>query len=249
MNFSNRVAIITGSSSLRGIGLATAKFMANRKCIVVLCGRNNDNLQKNVGSIKCMGYDAVGIVADVNKLHDVNSMIAQTIHKFGRIDILINNVGVSQRMAFSDMTIDDWNESLAVNLTSAFICSQAVLPSMKERNYGRIVHVSSIAARRGGGLLGGGHYTTAKAGIIGYSKALAREVAEYGITSNCVIPGSCQTDIGGIKLEEKTVPADLPLGRRGETIEVTSAIAYLASDYAGFITGASLDINGGAYMP
>jgi NAD(P)-dependent dehydrogenase (short-subunit alcohol dehydrogenase family) len=120
---------------------------------------------------------------------------------------------------------------------------------MKEKRYGRIVHVSSIAARRGGGLLGGGHYASAKAGLIGFSKALAREVAPYGITSNCVIPGSCQTDVGGIRLEDKPVPADLPMGRRGETAEVASAIAYLACDYAGFITGASLDVNGGAYMP
>ena len=249
MDFSDRVAIITGADSLRGIGRATAEFMANRSCNVVLSGLNYENIQEITSNIRSMGFNAIGIEADIRKTDDVKSMVEKTIHEFGKIDILVNNAGDSQRMTFFDMTIADWNKSLASNLTGAFICSKAVLPFMKERHYGRIVHVSSIAARRGGGLLGGGHYASAKAGIIGLSKALAREVAPYGITSNCVIPGSCQTDVGGIKFEDKTVPADLPIGRRGETIEVASAIAYLATNYAGFITGASLDINGGAYMP
>jgi 3-oxoacyl-[acyl-carrier protein] reductase len=249
MDFSDRVAIITGADSLRGIGRATAEFMARRGCNVVLSGLISENIQENVGNIKSMGFNAIGIEADIRKTDDVKYMVEKTIHEFGKIDILVNNAGYSQRMTILDMTLDDWNKSLESNLTGAFICSHAVLPYMKERHYGRIIHVSSIAARRGGGLLGGGHYTAAKAGIIGLSKALAREAAPYGITSNCVIPGSCQTDVGGIKFEDKTVPDDLPMGRRGETIEVASAIAYLATDYAGFITGASLDINGGAYMP
>lgn len=249
MDFSDRVAIITGADSLRGFGRATAEFMAQRGCNIVLSGLISDNLKENVKNIKSMGFNAMGIKADITKTDDVKNMVEQTIYEFGRIDILVNNAGVTQRMTLFDMTIDDWNKSLESNLTGAFICSTAVLPFMKERHYGRIVHVSSIAARRGGGHIGGGHYTAAKAGIIGLSKALAREAAPYGITSNCVVPGSCKTDIGGIKFEDKTVPDGVPMGRRGETIEVASAIAYLATDYAGFITGASLDINGGAYMP
>ncbi|MGZ3996483.1 MAG: SDR family NAD(P)-dependent oxidoreductase [Flavisolibacter sp.] len=249
MDFSDRVAIITGADSLRGFGRATAEFMARRGCNVVLSGLISHGIQENVGNIKSMGFNAVGIEADITKTDDVKNMVEKTIHEFGKIDILVNNAGVTQRMTIFDMTIGDWNKSLESNLTGAFICSHAVLPYMKEKHYGRIIHVTSIAARKGGGHIGGGHYATAKAGIIGLSKALALEAASYGITSNCVVPGSSQTDIGGIKFEDKTVPAGVPMGRRGETIEVASAIAYLATDYAGFITGASLDINGGAYMP
>jgi len=249
MDFVDRVAIITGADSLRGIGRATAEFMARRRCNVVLSGLRFENIQEIVRNMKSMDFNAIGIKADIRRKDDAARMVEKTINEFGKIDILVNNAGDSQSMTLFDMTVDDWNKSLETNLTGAFICSQAVLAHMKERRYGRIVHVSSIAARRGGGLLGGGHYASAKAGLIGFSKALAREVAPYGITSNCVIPGSCQTDVGGIRLEDKPVPADLPMGRRGETAEVASAIAYLACDYAGFITGASLDVNGGAYMP
>src|ERR1035437_6481918 len=164
MDFSDRVAIITGADSLRGIGRATAEFMANRSCNVVLSGLNYENIQEITSNIRSMGFNAIGIEADIRKTDDVKSMVEKTIHEFGKIDIIVNNAGVTQRMSLFDMTIDDWNKSLSSNLTGAFMCSHAVLPYMKERHYGRIVHVSSIAARQGGGHIGGGHYATAKAG-------------------------------------------------------------------------------------
>jgi NAD(P)-dependent dehydrogenase (short-subunit alcohol dehydrogenase family) len=173
------------------------------------------------------------------------------LNAFGRIDILVNNAGITQPVRVLDLTPEDWDRVVAVNLKGTFLCSKAVLPTMIAQNFGRIVNLSSVSAKRGGGVYGGAHYSAAKAGILGFSKALAREVAAFGITVNSVTPGLIATDIrGGLEAPERQVELsrDIPCQRMGTPQEVAASIAFLASDEAGYITGEEIDINGGSHM-
>jgi 3-oxoacyl-[acyl-carrier protein] reductase len=180
----------------------------------------------------------------------VRRMVAETINEFGKIDILVNNAGITQPIKTINTTAADWDRILAVNLKGTFLCSQAVLKTMIERKYGRIVNMSSVSGKRGGGVYGGSHYSAAKAGVLGFSKALAREVVEYGITVNCVAPGLIATDIrAGLSMEkEKAIWETIPMKRPGSAEEIAAAVAFLASDEAAYITGEDIDVNGGSHM-
>lgn len=248
MDFSGQTAIITGAGSERGFGRTIALFLADRGCSVVASDLNEAGARETARLVKEKGRNAIGIMCDVTDPASVKTFIAESIAAMGQVHILINNAGYTQKIASGDIGLEDWNRMITVHMTGSFLCAQAIIPHMTERKYGRIVSISSLGMRNGG-VTGGAHYCAAKAGIAGFSRTLAKEAAKNGITVNCVAPGPCLTDIGGLKYEDKTVPRDILMGRRGTREEIAAAVAFLASPLASYITGINLDVNGGAYFP
>lgn len=249
-NFDNRVVIVTGSGSARGIGRATAKCFAEQGATVVVADLNEKGVSDSVAAIESAGGRAFGVTLDVTAQASVDNMVDAVMQKFGRIDVLVNNAGISQHIRFEEMTIEDARRIMEVNFFGTFRCSKAVLGPMKKQRYGRIVNLSSVAGKRGGGYFGGVHYSASKAALLGFSKNLAREVAEYGITVNCVAPGLIDTDIWTTMPEElaKSILASIPVGRTGRVEEIAATICFLASSEAAYITGEEIDINGGSHM-
>lgn len=248
MDFTNRTAIITGAGSERGFGRSCAEYLADRGCAIIAVDIDGDGAQRTAEYIRTLGTPALGVQADVSDPASVNAMIERSIDEYGRIDILINNAGISQRIAIEDLTFEEWDRLMRINLYGTFYCSKLIVPHMRANHYGRIVTMSSVAGKRGGGVFGSSHYAASKAGQLGFSKALAREVATDGITVNCVCPGACKTDLGGSRYENKPVPAEILMGRRGECYEVAAAVAFLASSDASYITGEEIDVNGGLHI-
>lgn len=246
----NRVAIVTGSGSARGIGRKIALTLAKQGAAVVVADLHMDGVQDTVQAITDAGGKALGVELNVTNKESVETMVEKVLQTYGRIDILVNNAGISQKVTVQDMTIEDMTKIFNVNMFGLFLCTQAVMEPMKKQKYGRIVSLSSVSAKRGGGVFGGAHYSASKAAVLGFSKNLAREVALDGITVNCVTPGLVNTDIWKSLPEHqaKEVIAGIPMGRPGETEEITAAIAFLASEQASYITGEEIDINGGSHM-
>ncbi len=248
MDFHNRVAIVTGAGSERGFGIHTARMLASRGCKVAAADINEAGALRTAEIIRSEGGEALGLYVDVTQEESVLRMVEQTVAAYGKIDILITYAGSGHKKDSLAMTLEDWTRIITLDLTSVYLCCHAVLPYMLDQGYGRIVNVSSISARNGGGILSGSHYCAARAGVIGYTKALAKEFAGKGITANCVCPGASNTDINGVRYENKPTPGDIPMKRRGDAAETAYAAVFLASERASYITGAALDVNGGAYM-
>lgn len=246
----NRVAIVTGSGSKKGIGRTIALTLAKQGAAVVVADLNVEGIADTVNAIAEAGGKAIGVELNVTSKESIDTMVKNVLEAYGRIDILVNNAGISQKVTVEDMTLEDMARIFNVNMNGLFLCTQAVVRIMKEQKYGRIVSLSSVSAKRGGGVFGGAHYSASKAAVLGFSKNLAREVALDGITVNCVAPGLVNTDIWKSLPEEaaKNVIAGIPMGRPGETEEIAAAIAFLASEEASYITGEEIDINGGSHM-
>lgn len=246
----DKVAIITGSGSEKGIGKTIASTLANQGATVVITDINEDGVKKNVNFIEENGGKAYGVAGDLTDKSFVDTLIEDVLDKFGRIDILVNNAGISQKVTVEDMTLDDMKRIFSVNMYGLFLITQACLRPMKKQKYGRIISLSSVSAKRGGGIFGGAHYSASKAAVLGFSKNLAREVAQDGITVNCVAPGLINTEIWKSLSKEQAdnIIAGIPIGRPGETQEIASTIAFLASEEASYITGEDIDINGGQHM-
>lgn len=246
----NRVAIVTGSGSKKGIGRTIALTLAKQGAAVVIADLNADGIQDTVQAIQEAGGKALGVELNVTNKESVDAMVEKVLAEYGRIDILVNNAGISQKVTVEDMTIEDITKVFNVNMFGLFLCSQAVLEQMKKQKFGRIISLSSVSAKRGGGVFGGAHYSASKAAVLGFSKNLAREVAVDGITVNCVAPGLVNTEIWKSlpKEDAKQVIAGIPMGRPGETEEIATTIAFLASEEASYITGEEIDINGGSHM-
>jgi 3-oxoacyl-[acyl-carrier protein] reductase len=250
LDLSGKVALVTGASS--GIGRATATALAaSGASVAINFNRNEAGAEAARSEIVNAGAKAIVIQADVTQSADVQSLVKQTTDEFGPIDILINNAGsLIERLKILELTEERWDEVVDLNLKSAFLCSQAVVGSMINRKSGAIVNVSSIAGRNGGAL-GSIHYSTAKGGIITFTKGLAKEVAPHGVRVNAVSPGVIATPY-----HEQFSSADMmkayvgmiPLGRIGEPEEVASVICFLASDAASFLVGETIEINGGMFM-
>jgi len=250
MNFTGRVAIVTGAGSKNGIGRAVSLCLAQKGADIVVADMNLQGAKEVAEEVKGLGKRSLAVMADVTNAASIDALVSTTLKVFGKVDILVNNAGITQPITTFDMTVDDFMRIVNVNLVGTFICSKAVLKPMMERKYGRIVSLSSVSGKRGGGVYGGSHYSAAKAGILGFSKALAREVVEHGITVNCVAPGLIATDIrAGLPMEkEKAIWETIPMKRPGTAMEVAEAIAFLASEEAAYITGEDIDINGGSHM-
>ncbi|MCM3772267.1 MULTISPECIES: SDR family NAD(P)-dependent oxidoreductase [Priestia] len=245
-----KVAIITGSGSKKGIGRTIALTLAEQGAAVVIADINFDGVQDTVNEIREAGGKALGVELNVTSKDSCDAMVKRTLEEFGRIDILVNNAGISQKVTVQDMTLEDITKVFNVNMFGLFLCTQAVLETMKDQKYGRIISLSSVSAKRGGGVFGGPHYSASKAAVLGFSKNLAREVALDGITVNCVAPGLVNTEIWKSLPEEdaKAVIDSIPMGRPGEVKEIAATIAFLASEEASYITGEEIDINGGSHM-
>lgn len=250
-DLTNRIAIVTGAGSKRGIGRATALALAGQGADVAVCDLTRAGVEETVGEIRKAGRRALGFVVDVTRPEQVQGMVDAVEKAWGRIDILANIAGITQPVTVADTTPEDWDRIVGVNLKGTFLCSKSAAAVMRKHQYGRIVNMSSVSAKRGGGVFGGAHYSAAKAGILGFAKALAREVAADGITVNSITPGLVLTDIrGGIESEagQARLAADIPLKRLCRPDEIAALVCFLASEEAGYITGEEVDINGGSHM-
>jgi 3-oxoacyl-[acyl-carrier protein] reductase len=243
-----KVALITGAS--KGIGQGVAKVFAKEGAKVVLVSRTEADLKKSVEDITKAGGKAFYIVADVTKQDDMAKMAERTIKDHGRIDILIHNAGIYPVANISDMTLDNWNQVITTNLTSTFLAVKACLPSMKKQKYGRIVLTSSISGPKVG-WPGGAHYTASKAGMIGFMKTVAIELAKNNITVNAVEPGNVISEgLDEMSQEHRDkITSGIPMGRLGTAEEIAFAHLFLASDEARYITGQSIVVDGGQVLP
>ncbi|SDH27290.1 NAD(P)-dependent dehydrogenase, short-chain alcohol dehydrogenase family [Alteribacillus persepolensis] len=253
MDFKNRVVLITGSASKKGIGRETARQVGQKGAAVVLTDIDESGLadaKEEIGQYN--NGKAMALKLDVKNKTEVNEAVQKVIKEFGKIDILINNAGISRPTRVQEISEEEWDLIFDINMKGIFFLTQAVLPHMKECNYGRIVNLSSVSGKRGGGIFGGSHYSAAKAAVTGFTKAVARETAAYGITCNTVAPGLIGgTNItSGLMTEDKetAIVEGIPAGRVGEVKDVAYSITFLASEGASYITGEELDINGGSHI-
>jgi len=241
----DKTAVISGAASPRGIGRATARLFANHGARVAILDLDAAAAK---GAAEELGPGHIGIGCDVGDLTNCRQAAEQAIAAFGKVDILINNAGISQPLKLMDIAPEDWQLVVDVNLTGVLYLSQAFIPHMRTRKQGSIACMSSVSAQRGGGIFGGPHYSAAKAGVLGLAKAMARELGPDGIRVNSVTPGLIQTDITGGKLTPE-MKADIikgiPLNRLGDAKDVANIYLFLASDLSAYVTGAVIDVNGG----
>jgi len=241
----DKTAVISGGASLRGIGLATAKLFAEHGARVAILDLDGAGAERAAAGL---GPRHIGVACDVTSPDSCRAAAETVIARFGQVDVLLNNAGITQPLRFMDISSDDWAKVMAVNLDGVFNLSQAFVQHMRARRRGSIVCMSSVSAQRGGGIFGGPHYSAAKAGVLGLAKAMARELGPDGIRVNCVTPGLIQTDITGGKLTDELraeIRKGIPLDRLGDAADVAGAYLFLASDLSSYITGAVLDVNGG----
>ena len=245
LDLSGKIAIVTGAS--RGIGRAIAEMLALRGAVVIAAARG-DNAAATAASIQQRGGRCEAMAVDVTDTASVNAMVAGTLERHARVDILVNNAGIARDQLMLRMKRDDWDQVIATNLTAAFTCVQAVLKPMIKQRAGRIISISSVVAQTGNA--GQANYAASKAGLIGFSKAMAREVASRNITVNVVTPGLIETDMTRAITDKAQADwaSAIPLGRLGAPLEVAAAVCFLASDEAAYITGQVLAVNGGMYM-
>jgi 3-oxoacyl-[acyl-carrier protein] reductase len=249
-DLNGKVALVTGSSS--GIGRATAVALAaNGARVAVNFHRNETGASEARAQINAAGGSAIVIQADVTRASEVQALIEQTVAQFGPIDILVNNAGsLVERLKILELSEERWDEVIDLNLKSAFLCCRAVAASMMDRKTGAIVNVSSIAGRNGGAL-GSIHYSTAKGGVITFTKGLAKELGPFGVRVNAVSPGVIDTPYHeqfSSPEMMKTYAGMIPLGRIGTPPEVANVICFLASDAASYLAGETIEINGGMFM-
>jgi 2-hydroxycyclohexanecarboxyl-CoA dehydrogenase len=249
MTENGRTAVLTGAASPRGIGRATADRLAREGWAIAVLDIDADEARVAAAEIgEAHGVPALGIGADVSDSGAVDAAIAQVEADLPPIVGLANVAGIASPVPFMNETVEGWDRVFAINMRGTFIVTQRVMRGMIERKQGRVVSVSSVSAQRGGGTYSKVAYSASKAAIIGFTRALAREVGEHGITVNVVTPGPIDTDImGGTLTEERkaAMSADTLLGRVGTREEVAALIAFLLGDDAGWITAATYDINGG----
>jgi 3-oxoacyl-[acyl-carrier protein] reductase len=245
-NLSGHIAFITGAS--QGIGRACALVLAEAGAKVACAARSEDKLKSVVDEIKSKGGDAALFKMDVANEDEVKSAIKAAIAQFGKVDILVNNAGITRDTLAMRMKRADWDDVMNTNLTGPFIATQAAMSSMLKQRWGRIINISSIFGQMG--QIGQANYAASKAGLIGLTKAMAREVASRNITVNAVAPGWIETAMTADlapELREQVIKM-VPLGRPGTDMEVAHAVRFLASDEAAYITGQVINVNGGMYM-
>ena len=241
-----RIALVTGAS--QGIGRACALALAKAGATVALAARNTAKLAEVQAEIEAAGGQAVAFAMDVASEESIKAGAAAMLERFGKVEILVNNAGITRDDLMLRMKRADWDDVLTTNLTGAFLLTQALLRPMMKNRWGRIVNVSSVVGRTG--QAGQVNYAAAKAGLIGMTRSLARELASRGITVNAVAPGYVETPMTAVLDEKQTAAmlAAIPAGRAGTDEEIAHAVVYLASEHAGYVTGHVLDVNGGMFM-
>ncbi len=245
--FSDKAVLVTGGT--RGIGRACVEAFARGGAKVALCGRSTESAQTAASEIsESTGAEVVGFQADIGNSEDVDALIKSVTETLGPISILVNNAGITRDGLLMRMKNDDWDAVLQTNLSGTFYCCRAVTRGMLKQRYGRIINLSSIVGMRGQG--GQSNYAAAKAGIIGFTKALAQELATRTITANVVAPGYIETDMTAEFTEDtqQKLVAQIPAARGGTAEEVAHAVTFLASDEAAYITGHVLAVDGGLGM-
>lgn len=241
-----RIALITGAS--QGIGRAVALRLAAAGCHVALAARSVDKLEVLAAEITAAGHTAQAFALDVASEESIKACVKAVLAHFGRIEILVNNAGITRDNLALRMKRHDWDDVLTTNLTGAFLLSQACMQSMLKARWGRIINITSVVGQTG--QAGQANYAASKAGLIGMTKSLARELASRTITVNAVSPGMIQTAMTDVLTDEQKASMSLhiPLGRAGTDREIAAAVAFLASEDAAYITGHTLDVNGGMHM-
>jgi 3-oxoacyl-[acyl-carrier protein] reductase len=238
LTLAGRIALVTGAA--RGFGLATVRALSERGAGVAL-----------VDLVPAQAADnTLALTADISRADQVRAAVEATVAHFGRLDIVVNNAGICPLTPFEEITEDEWDRVLGVNLKGVFLVSQAAMPHVRAAgSRGRIINISSSGGQMGGVLIGA-HYSASKAGVIGLTKTLARLLAPVRATANCIAPGPAATDLTAPWADEQKarVRDQIPLARFAEADEIAAAVCFLASDEAAFITGATLDVNGGLYM-
>lgn len=245
MLLDNKVVIVTGAASQRGIGKATARALVAQGAKVVILDLREEEAKNAAADL---GDGHLGLACDVTDKAACVAAARATLEKYGRIDGLINNAGITQPVRTLDISAENFDAIMDVNLRGTLYMSQAVLPVMKEQTSGSIVCMSSVSAQRGGGIFGGPHYSAAKAGVLGLARAMAREFGPNNIRVNSITPGLIQTDITGGKLTtdmRADIIKGIPLSRLGDAADVANACLFLVSDLSTYLTGITLDVNGG----
>ncbi|WP_075180998.1 3-oxoacyl-ACP reductase FabG [Pantoea sp. 1.19] len=243
MNFEGKVALVTGAS--RGIGRAIAETLVARGAKVIGTATSESGAAA-IGQY--LGENGLGLALNVTDAASIDSALEKIRAEFGEVDILVNNAGITRDNLLMRMKEEEWDDIIHTNLTSVFRLSKAVMRAMMKKRQGRIITIGSVVGTMGNA--GQANYAAAKAGLIGFSKSLAREVASRGITVNVVAPGFIETDMTRALNDDQRagILAEVPAGRLGDAQEIANAVAFLASDEAAYITGETLHVNGGMYM-
>jgi 3-oxoacyl-[acyl-carrier protein] reductase len=240
------VALVTGAS--QGIGRACALALAKAGATVALAARNEEKLKEVAAEIESAGGKAIAFRLDVSSEEAIKSTVKEIAAQLGKVDILVNNAGVTRDGLLMRMKRTDWDDVLATNLSAPFLLTQAVIGGMMKQRWGRIINITSIVGQVGGA--GQANYASSKAGLIGFTLSVAREIASRNITVNAVAPGYIATAMTDALTEEqkKAITEQIPLGRQGTDADIANAVLFLASNEAGYITGHVLDVNGGMLM-
>ncbi|MEU5041644.1 SDR family NAD(P)-dependent oxidoreductase [Streptomyces griseorubiginosus] len=247
-----RTAVITGAGSRRGIGRATAHALAAAGYHIAVLDLDKEAAEDAAREVAARhGVEALGLAADVTDADAVDAAVGAVEAALPPVGALVNNAGITSPTRFLDVTPAEWDRIFEVNVRGSFVVSHRVAAGMAERGFGRIVLLSSVSAERGGGVFGGVAYSAAKAALLGFARALARELGPSGVTVNSVAPGLIDTDITQGKLDERrkaAMIADVPVRRIGEVEDVADVIAFLARPESGYLTGVTYDVNGGSHM-
>ncbi len=246
MKLAEKVAIVTGST--RGIGQAIAEELARQGAKVVISGRNGERARQVAAAIQEAGGEAIAVQADVSHMEDAQRLVKETLDRWGRIDILVNNAGITRDNLLLRMSEEEWDTVLQVNLKGAFNCTKSVTRQMMKQRQGRIINITSVVGQMGNA--GQANYAASKAGLIGFTKSVARELASRNITCNAVAPGYIQTDMTAALDDavKDSLKQQIPLGRLGTPEDVARVVAFLCSDDAAYITGQVINVDGGMVM-
>jgi len=256
MLFEHKVTIVVGAGSDRGIGFACAEILAREGGHVVMVDvamtpEHAAKLERTLRDRVPHGGDVFGVPCDISKAAECAQMVEQALARFGRVDSLINCAGIVQSKPLLDITENDFDRILTINLKGAFNVCRSVLPTLVAQKKGAIVNVASVAAQRGGGLVGGADYAASKGGVMSLTRSIAREFGPHGIRANIVCPSMTQTGMldGNLTTEKyDAIVAEIPLRRAGRAEDVAGACVYLTSDLAAYVTGATIDVNGGSHI-
>ena len=244
-----KIVIVTGAASPRGLGKATSRLFAQHGATVVITDLDGAQAVQAAGDLPGEGH--IGLAGSVTSKSDCDAVAKAVLDACGTIDVLVNNAGITQPLKLMQIEAENYEAVMDVSLRGTLYMSQAVIPTMRAKRSGSIVNLSSVSAQRGGGIFGGPHYSAAKAGVLGLTKAMARELAPDNVRANAICPGLIDTDItGGMMTDDKRaeILAGIPMGRTGTPQDVAGCALFLASDLSSYCTGTEVDVNGGSLI-